>query len=522
MYLIKISGERVQVKSDLFSFGELHINDLLKIYDAGSELICVVSEIQRSESPEVYDVETGEIMESDPKLYVECAIIGSLSDGKFSKSIETYPGTSVEIEKLSEAEFMSMLDVEGFKIGKYTSYNCDAYIDGNKFFQRHFAILGNTGSGKSYTVASILEKVKDLKGSNVIVFDVHGEYKDLDYVSEIKIGNGEMPFPIWFVPLKDIISNILKLKEETSTVQSAIFRKAFYHARHSTGKETNDDAPIYFNIGDLLKYLVIENNMVVGTGEYYKSGSRAGEEKTTKGENFGKLNSIITLLDDKKNDPTYGFMFKDMGQAYLEEFAEKVLGTEESNIKVINLSDVPSDVMPMIIAITLKLIYRLHIEQDREDMIPLNVVCDEAHIYIPSSGFGIGASERRLLDIFETIAKEGRKFGVSLAVASQRPSELNKTIMAQCANFIIMKMSNDTDKQMMKSMMPEGTRSVLDAVNLFAPGDCMIVGDCAPITLKLKVDMPIEGKPNSNTINTWDVWGMDRKLSARELVEKMF
>jgi hypothetical protein len=125
-----------------------------------------------------------------------------------------------------------------------------------------------------------------------------------------------------------------------------------------------------------------------------------------------------------------------------------------------------------------------------------------------------------MLDVFETVAKEGRKFGVSLMVVSQRPSELNRTIMAQCANFIVLKMSNDTDKQMIKSILPEGSKGTIDSVNLFSPGDCLVIGDSAKITFKIKIDMPAE-PPNSDTISTWDIWKAGGCPKTDELVKNL-
>ena len=110
-----------------------------------------------------------------------------------------------------------------------------------------------------------------------------------------------------------------------------------------------------------------------------------------------------------------------------------------------------------------------------------------------------------MVEIFENIAKEGRKFGITLFVASQRPSELNKTIMAQCANYIVMKLNNENDKTMMKGIMAEGSSRIIESTTMFSPGDAIIVGDCVPIPLKIHVELAKE-RPYSKTINFWDEW----------------
>ena len=143
----------------------------------------------------------------------------------------------------------------------------------------------------------------------------------------------------------------------------------------------------------------------------------------------------------------------------------------------------------------------------QKDARPTTLVCDEAHVYIPTD-FQLTAAQRRMVEIFENIAKEGRKFGITLFVASQRPSELNKTIMAQCANYIVMKLNNENDKSMIKGMMPAGSADVIETTTMFSPGDCLVVGDACPIPLKIHVELA-EERPQSKTIDFWTEWGKE-------------
>lgn len=187
---------------------------------------------------------------------------------------------------------------------------------------------------------------------------------------------------------------------------------------------------------------------------------------------------------------------------------------------MIDLSHVPSDMVPTVIAVTARLLYRVQLQQEKREIVPMTLICDEAHVYIPSNDFGLSASQRRLLDIFETIAKEGRKFGVSLLVVSQRPSDVNRTILAQCANYVVLKLSNDGDKQMIKGILPEGSKGIVDSVNLFRSGDCLVIGDSASITFKVRIDLPRE-LPSSNTIETWEKWSEPRPIDTNELTERL-
>lgn len=521
MELIKIFPDRVELKTNNRQLSDININSAMLVTDRQTDvsLVCVVTAISRNEQQESFDFD-GNLLESEPNSLIECSIIGSLRDGKFTKSVDIYPTANVRVERIDDAKFGEM--VSGFgsaslRIGFYANYGCPAFLDGNRFFQRHSAIVGSTGSGKSWTAASLLEKIAKLKSANVLLFDLHGEYSSLSFVKPIKVGGKGLSFPVWFLPLKDLYGNLLRIKEESAQNQVAALRRAFYAARRS---DKSEEVPIAYLFQDLIERLESENTEELTTGEVFKSGARAGLEKTVKGENYGKLTSIINLLRDKSLDARYRFMVRPEPQEYLYQFIHTLLSIGDKNIKVLDLSDVPSDMVPTIIAVTSQLVYKAHLQQSKEQIVPLSLICDEAHVYIPSSEFGLGASQRRMLEIFETIAKEGRKFGVSLMIISQRPAELNRTILAQCANYIVLKLSNDADKQMIRGILPDSSKGMMDSVNLFQPGDCLVVGDSAPITFKIRLDRPTEA-PRSDTLQVWDEWSAERNLDTDSLVDRI-
>ena len=431
----------------------------------------------------------------------------------FVKAIDEYPTTKVDIKFISSDDFSNMLgkyEENGFKIGRYAAYECDAYVDGNKFFQRHACVLGNTGSGKSETVAKILEEASQLPSTNVVVFDIHGEYSNLSFARNIKIGP-DFAFPVWLFGFNDMVTNILKVKEETATTIMTALRKCYYELV----PDGEENKPIYFNYGELVARLEYLNTEEVCTGEVYKSGARAGTPKTTKGDYNGKLTSVINLLKDKQLDSRYGFLFEDRSQRYLLKVIEQIMNNDKP-VKNIDLSGIPHDVAIAIIGIITKLIYNIQLLQD--EIHPITLFCDEAHVYIPNN-FQLSPSEQRMVEIFENIAKEGRKFGITLFPASQRPSELNKTIMAQCANFIVSKLNNENDKTMIKGMLPDGDDCIIDSVTMFNPGEALVVGDSVPIPLKIKVDLAKE-RPQSRTIDFWDAWSRDNSINVEKIVNR--
>jgi hypothetical protein len=501
MKLVKILSDKVQIRSNYKEFDDIRINDLISVSDDDVELVTMVSSLTDTDADEGGEIEENDyILEHSSVKKLECLIIGMVKNGTFKKVVDRYPTMKIKAHKITTDEFADMLKKykEGFKIGKYASYDFPAYVDGNKFFQRHACIVGNTGAGKSETVAKILEQTSKLPGANVIVFDIHGEYKDLSYARNISIGS-KTPFPIWMFGFEDMISNILKIKGETSTVAMTALRKCYYKVCPN-GRENR---PVYFDYIEFTKCMKYLDEQMIDTGNYYTTGARKGEPKVTKGDYNGKLTNVVNLLIDKAQDSKYQFLFDNVGQQYLYDFIGDVLNNDMP-VKNIDLSEIPHDVAIPIIGAVTKLVYEIQRAHKTRDIHPVTIVCDEAHVYIPND-IQLSASQRRMVEIFEDIAKEGRKFGTTLLVASQRPSGLNKTIMAQCANFIVGKMNNENDKSMIKGMMPDGSENVIDETAMFSPGDVFVIGDSVPIPLKIHVDLA-EERPQSRTIAFWDVW----------------
>lgn len=513
MKLVKISNNTIQIRTDLDGFRDIRINDLLSISDGTSTLIATVCSLTDTDAEERIGEEDflGEITGIKT---IDCGIIGSLEDGRFTKSIRRYPTTSVEIKRVGSDEFSRMIacgNESGFLIGDYVDYGCPAWVDGNKLFQRHACIVGNTGAGKSETVAKILEETAKLPGANIVVFDIHGEYSKLSYASHIRIGEA-FPFPIWMFGFNDIVTNILKIREDSATTVVSGLRKAYYRVC----PEGKENKPVYFDYHAFLREVERMDSQEVSTGEVYKTGSKAGTEKTVKGEYYGKLTGTVNLLKDRMMDSRYSFLFCDKLQSYLYEVMEQILGGS-CPVKDIDLSGVPHDVAIPIIGVIAKLVFDIQRQQDVNHIHPVVLVCDEAHVYIPDQ-FQLSASQRRMVEVFEDIAKEGRKFGITLFPATQRPSELNRTIMAQCANLIVGKLNNENDKILVKGMLPDGNSAVIDSSSMFNPGEVLIIGDAVPISSKIKVMLARE-RPVSRTIPFWDSWKEPARHEIADLVD---
>lgn len=407
------------------------------------------------------------------------------------------------------------------KIGKYASnQEVQAILDGNKFFQRHAAIVGSTGSGKSFTVANILEKANELPYANLIVFDLHGEYNELSYAKQIKISDDNgLHIPLWFFNYEEIHSLFIESAEGTSTNQRAAIIKYILENKKKYIQENmpefsseiiTADTPIPFSAKDLKEYLETENIREEGTGEFYKTGDKKGLEKTKQGQYYGKLTNLITRLQTKIDDKKYGFVFneKDSGKAeYLNKFVAEIMG-KDKKIKVIDLSEVPSDMLSIIIGIVTRLVYEVQFwmnPKKEETRHPLAFICDEAHLYMPRDTSKMKAVENKSLEIFEKISKEGRKYGVSLVIVSQRPAELNPTIISQCNNIISLKITNDRDKSAVATMLTDSLVGLVETLPNLDVGEGIVIGDSIKLPTKIILDKPKE-EPKSSTIDFWDRW----------------
>lgn len=514
MKLIKILTDKIQIKSNDSDFVKCHINDLIKISDGETTLVTMVSALTDTDAEQpLEDDDFLSGIQTPSVKNIECNIIGSIVDGRFTNSIGHYPTTAVTASLIDSMEFSGMLQSKGadecFCIGNYSSYSTPAYINGNKLYQRHSCIVGNTGSGKSETLAKIIEETASATNCNIIIFDIHGEYSGLSYVDSIKMG--EVPFPIWMLGFSDMVTNLLKVKEDSTVVMSAL-RKAYYSCRDGKGNEAK---PLYFSFSKLMDFMHGLNEERIEDG-VYATGENKGKYKFKNGEYNGKLSGIVNTMETLYNDKRYSFLFDKRPQAYLQSFLNRIMGGDKP-VKNIDLSGIPHDIAVLIIGAITKLIYNIQIMQKYAQ--PITLVCDEAHVYIPTD-FQLSASQRRMVEVFENIAKEGRKFGITLMVASQRPSELNKTIMAQCANYIVMKLNNENDKTMMKGVMAEGSSGVIESTTMFSPGDCIVIGDAAPIPLKIHVELAKQ-RPQSRTIDFWTDWQQERKnVDYGELIEE--
>ena len=410
-----------------------------------------------------------------------------------------------------------------------------AVADGNRFFQRHAAILGSTGSGKSWAVALVLERAAALDHPNLIVLDMHGEYAPLSdpkgkppgFARSFRIaGPGDLKskaddvlfLPFWALNREEMLAMLLDRSDQNAPNQASRFTEHVRHLKDAyleKAKKTDVrdtftvDSPIPYNLSDLLEKL-----------EEDDSGTKTGAGgKDVKGDWNGRLTRFIARLKSKMEDRRYGFLFHPPDEAmkyeWLAEQAVKLMASDGKNrgIKIIDFSGVPSDVLPVVVSVFARLIYNIQFWMAEDQRSPLTFVCDEAHLYLPAAP-DVGVVELRAVEAFERIAKEGRKYGVSLLVVSQRPSDVSRTILSQCNNFLALRLTNDQDQAVVRRLMPDSMSGLTEILPLLDTGEALILGDSVLLPTRLKLSTPTI-QPASATRNFWSDWaGLEPKLDT--------
>lgn len=534
--------------NDNTQLSKLQVNHLIAIRASklGQTLIGIVSKIMRkfADIDEIVNEDENVTISND---IVKVTLIGTLLDrdgtkrNVFKRTLESVPEIDSDCFIMSNDVLTSFMSaVSGVEsgienplcIGKYTiNDGAKAWIDGNKFFQRHAVIVGSTGSGKSFTVATLIERIAELKSGNAILFDIHGEYSQIcsENIKHYRIAGPSdvtsddiMFLPYWLLTYEEMLSLMLDRSDNNAPNQAMMFssavidgKKEFLRSADKTEMEANItlDSPIPYSLDKLLEFLKSKDTEMV-------SGSRGDKQ----GPYFGKLTRFIQRLETKQKDKRLNFMFSSdehlLSYDYMSELCCKLMlpsVSGKNGVKIIDFSEVPSDILPLIVSLIARIIFSVQQWVDKDNINPISIFCDEAHLYIPANAkYGVEDSS---LQSFERIAKEGRKYGVGLVVISQRPSEVNRTVLSQSSNYIAMRLTNADDQNVIKKLLPDSIGNFADLLPVLDVGEAIVVGDASLIPNRIIIDKPTQ-EPNSATIRFWDEWSKEETTnSISEAVE---
>lgn len=475
----------------------------------------------------------------------------------FRRGVGHYPRFDSECYLLSPEEKSKLFHIDsdnGTVIGTVSGINNETIsIDTNKFLNKHSVILGSTGSGKSCTVASIMQKVlMQHLYSHIIFFDLHNEYssafigEDVGYkVNTITDMNFRLPY--WLLNFDEFIYIFLGDNGENQNsdgiriLKDAILelkRKEHELIEDETGRieRININSPLKYSIYDLVEKFehinestiwVSDNSEAIDqkNGKYIKpQGNRnikrvvdgdTKDDKVNKLEGYyGKCTQIIQRIKSIINDRRYKFLFDDKFDkstklySYLEELlCIKKDGEEQKQMSILDLSTIPSEIMPTIIGVISRICFEYKVWDRKVDKVPLYLIFEESQNYIPKEKSNL---TKFSINSISKIAKEGRKYGISQLIISQRPSDLCDSIISQCSNFFVLRVTNPNDQNFIKNVMPDHLASLTNMIPFFENGECLVAGECVRIPSKVVIDEP-KPRPNSNDVNFSKVWREELK-----------
>ncbi len=484
----------------------------------GSILAMIVNIFMRElniNAKEIKDAEKNkEYIIEKPERIISAVPIGTVDEaGNFERGTDILPTVNSDVFAVSKEDLEKIYKsyIKGeFSIGKLSLIpELDAKIDLDALLSRHLAILGQTGSGKSWTVASILQKISTFPKSTVILFDLHGEYKSafnstfVDYVSA-----NDLELPYWLMNFQELVELIIDRSESTAPNQIARFRELLQHSKESQ-KENVElkipkitvDTPVFFDFQSIIdQFKRLDTEMVPGVS------------KEKQGPFFGLFTRLIVRIESKLNDKRYNLIFKPnkyKTSASMEDLFRKILGEINENIKkvvVIDISPIPIEVRTSIISLILRCIFDFgywyrHINKKTY---PIAVFCDEAHAYLNDKDNSTDSSRLSA----EKIAKEGRKYGISLSIVSQRPREVSATILSQCNSFMCLRIINPDDQIYVKNLLPDSIRGIVSIFSVLRRGECILLGDSVMMPTRIKLNLP-DPKPSSEDTSFFKEWSKE-------------
>lgn len=447
--------------------------------------------------------------------FISLVPVGEINEsGTFVRGVRHYPtpGAKVYAVGLHEinAIFSKFRDYQFFigRLSAHSDYHLS--LDPRSLFSRHFAILGQTGSGKSWTVTSLIQHtIKAMPKAHIVLLDLHGEYcwKDQngvlhsafpeDTVSYVEAMDLEIPY--WLMTYAELVDLFIDRSDSGASIQMAFLREVLQQLKRNTAKEiglqgVSIDTPIYFSLVDLYRQFKAANE------------ERKDFGKTT-GPLFGQFDEFLVRLQSRFNDVRYDFMLKPKKRTNSATLTDLLrdfigLGTKKANITVIDLSAVPTDVRPAVSAQVGRLIYEFNYWNPQRREFPVTLICEEAHAYIPREKGGQFEGTKRMM---ERIAKEGRKYGVSIGVVSQRPTELSETMLAQCSSFICLRITNPDDQVYVRGLVPEAEGDLTDILTSLGRGEALVIGEAAPLPTRVQIYMP-DPPPKSNDVDYYTGW----------------
>lgn len=426
-------------------------------------------------------------------------------------------------------------------------------VNGNKFFNKHFAVVGSTGSGKSHAITTILQQAlkekasgyDGLNNSHIVIFDIHGEYRSA-FPQANYIDSSTIKIPYWLFDSEELGDLFIESNEDNSHNQVSQFRYAVTENKKRTNQALPEeervildkiyfDSPLKFKIDEVIQYIKNINSEVIGKRAHEDKPKRADgelinnkievyfsenisfcassqktDEKASNGPFYGDFERFILRMETVRHNPRLRFLFDDVESLNIETVLKQFLGYTEpnSNITIIDLSGIPFEVLSITVSLISRILfeygyyYKKLLTKNGDCDTPLLLVFEEAHKYVPRSDLVKYRASKKAI---ERIAKEGRKYGVTLGIVSQRPSEISETIFSQCNNFIAMRLTNPDDQNYVRRLLPDTVGDLTEYLPTLQAGEALLIGESVILPSLIKIDFP-NPEPKSTDIKYLDIW----------------
>lgn len=389
------------------------------------------------------------------------------------------------------------------------------YAEMNELLGKHTAILGSTGAGKSGTVAAVLHSLLE-RGSEaklaswkprIVILDPHNEYPAaFPNRHKLSTDDGSLVLPYWLLNFSETVALMIGKTEFVATSQANIVKNALLKARTEgamvlqlSEAKITVDSPVPYKLSTFI--------------------AAVEADKPTQASKQDSHNSILEKIDVLVRDARVSFMMKEWDGAAQDPFPSILsqLVSEEAQPKIVDLSGVPNEVAGVSSAVIARTLFNMKVWQtaDERQSNPVLLVCEEAHRYVPNRG---EAQYEAAQEAIRRIAKEGRKYGIGLLLVSQRPSEVEATVLSQCNSWIILRITNDADREHVRAILPDSMSGLTKMLSGLRRQEAIFVGQAAVLPSRILIrSLAREQLPHSNDIDFDKGW-QTASVTSEQLV----
>lgn len=542
--IIEVDGSRIIAELDV-SISDLsrvfagenypigQFGSIIKVHFGRRSIYGLVSRLRMKAD---YQLEKGQPVASSDERIIEADLFGEgewrRTDGndftlEFERGVATYPlpQQTIYLTPKSELRFIYG-DAKGavIQLGEHVgSGGASCYAELNELLGKHTAILGSTGAGKSGTVAAVIHSILE-RGHianhkhwhpQIIILDPHNEYgKAFPAHQRLSTDEGSLKLPYWLLDLEESLSLFIGKTEFAATSQSNIVKNALIAVREQAaeqlGLDKNQltvDSPVPYVLGSTegLDYFGFKDSARYEDGLIGAINAQRPDNKDKKQhEDFSK---VIRKIDSLLKDGRLKFMMESWGggddplPAIVNQFL-----TQQTTVQIVDLSGIPNEVAGVASAAIARIVFQLKVWQtdaERQNS-PVLLVCEEAHRYVPNRG---EAQYEAAQSAIRRIAKEGRKYGAGLLLVSQRPSEVEATVLSQCNSWIVLRITNDADREHVRSILPDSMSGLTKMLSGLRRQEAIFVGQAATLPSRIMIrSLSEEQLPRSNDVDFDKGW----------------